>query len=146
MIDGAYLLRHKNATLDRFSRTAENIELVKRLTSSHGAATFASWQFNRDASKKFNQKNKADVGIDDIGYSDAIGQISSVVLAVFPSGEETKQTREIWVKKGRNGEHGQWTVDWNFQTMDFSQVHPEVKAEDKDDGDFPMDLVTPGFL
>jgi replicative DNA helicase len=132
MIDGAYLVRHKNAKLDRFNRTAENVELIKRHSSSLHACTFASWQFNREASKKKHPKDKAEVTIDEIGYSDAIGQISSIVLGLFQSdGVANIPKRDIRLLKGRNGEIGQFSVAWNFQMMDFSQVAPTLKDENK---------------
>ena len=39
VIDGGYLVRHKNKKLDRFNRVAENCELMKIATESLGTAT-----------------------------------------------------------------------------------------------------------
>jgi replicative DNA helicase len=133
IIDGAYLVRHKNAKLDRFNRAAENAELIKRYTIDLNACTFASWQFNREATKKISKKHKEDVGIEDIWCSDAIGQISSIVLGLFQAESvATMPKRDIRVLKGRNGEIGQFRVAWEFQTMNFSQTDPELKQENKE--------------
>ena len=124
-IDGAYLMRHKNTKLDRFTRAAENVELMKRACTDLDQMCFGSWQFNRAAVK---DKKKGEKGaLEDIGYSDAIGQISSIVLGLFQEeGVETMEKRQIKVLKGRNGEVGQFDVNWDFINMDFSSVDKPV--------------------
>jgi DnaB-like helicase C terminal domain len=124
-IDGAYLLRHKNIRLDRYTRVAENIEMIKRSTSDCEIPTVASYQFSRTATKN---KKKGEVGdLDDIGYSDAIGQISTIALGLFQDDSvETLEGRVVRVLKGRNGEIGQFKINWDFQTMDFSEIEETV--------------------
>lgn len=126
-IDGAYLLRHRNSKLDRFTRAAENVELIKRFCTDLETMAFCSWQFNREASKK-QKKGKGDQGdLEDIGYSDAIGQISSIALSLFQEDSvETMKHRKVQVMKGRNGEVGQFSIAWDFITMTFHQTHPLV--------------------
>lgn len=122
LLDGAYLARHKNPRLDRFTRVAENVELMKRYGTDMEIPTFASWQFNREASKKVIMKG-GKAGLEDIGFSDAIGQISSIVCGLMQEeGVETMQKRSVDVLKGRNGEIGQFAVNWLFSTMNFQQV------------------------
>jgi len=122
LIDGAYLLKHKNTRLDRYTRVAENVELMKQASTGLEIATAASWQLNRDAAKNA-KKTGQQAGLEDIGYSDAIGQISSVVLALMQEeGIETMMQRRIDVLKGRNGEVGQFSIWWDFMTMNFDQV------------------------
>lgn len=126
-IDGAYLVRHTNARLDRFTRVAENVELFKRYTGDLGKTTFASWQLSREAEKKNKTGQKQEASLADIGYSDAIGQISSIVLGMFQEeGVETMMQRQIRVMKGRNGEVGQFSIGWDFTGMNFHQVDPVV--------------------
>jgi len=127
-IDGAYLLRHKNPKLDRYTRVAENVELMKRYVTDLDMSTFASWQFNRNGSQKGKKKGE-EATLDDIGYSDAIGQVSSIVLGLFQEeGIETMNQREIKVLKGRNGEVGGFKINWNFNIMDFSYVNEKEVA------------------
>lgn len=128
IVDGAYLLRHKNLRLDRYTRVAENVEAIKRYTTDLELPTFCSWQFNRAASQK---KNGEKAGLEDIGYTDAIAQISSIVLALMQEeGIETMVHRTVDVMKGRNGETGQFKINWDFIKMDFTQVTDEqVTAE-----------------
>lgn len=126
LIDGGYLLRHRNPRLDRYTKVAENVEAMKRFSTDLEVPTFASWQFNRDSTKK---KKGEKAGLEDIGYTDAIGQISSIVLGLMQEeGVETMQSRLLDVLKGRNGEIGQFRVNWDFINMDFTQV---VEGESK---------------
>lgn len=120
-IDGAYLMRHKNSKLDRYTRAAENVELMKRHCTDLETTCFSSWQFNREAVKG---KKKGEVaGLEDIGYTDAIGQVSSIVLGLFQEdGVETMKSRQVKVLKGRNGEIGQFSINWDFTNMVFDQV------------------------
>jgi replicative DNA helicase len=135
LIDGAYLVRHSNPRLDRFVRAAENIELMKRYTTEQGKSVFTSWQFNRNAShkKKSASQGGDDVGLEDIGYTDAIGQISSMVLGLFQEeGIETMKSRKIRVLKGRNGEVGQFIINWDFIHMHFDQLEPAADGEEEE--------------
>ena len=118
-IDGAYLLQHPKAK-DRYARVAENLDLLKKNVAPI-APTVASWQFNRGASKK--KKEGEDPDLEDIGYSDAIGQHSSLVLGLFEAGSvETLNLRRVKVLKGRSGETGEFMINFRFDTMDFSEV------------------------
>src|SRR5579884_542083 len=75
-IDGAYLLSHPKER-DRYIRVAENATLIKKELASL-CPVVCSWQLSREAAKK----KVKDVGLEDIGYSDAIGQLSSLVLSL----------------------------------------------------------------
>jgi len=121
VIDGAYLCRHKNSRLDRFQRAAENCEIMKRYTEDLGVVTFSSWQFNREAAKKKGQEK---AGLEDIGYTDAIGQISSIVLGMFQEdgNVDSIATKKIRVMKGRGGEVGEFDIHWDFDKMNFAQI------------------------
>jgi replicative DNA helicase len=115
-IDGAYLLTHPTER-DRFQRVAENADLIKKELTPL-CPVFCSWQFNRDGAKK----KVKDVGLEHIGYSDAIGQISSVVLGLFEEDSSgTAKQRLVRILKGRNGESGKFATHWNFDSMDFSE-------------------------
>lgn len=128
-IDGAYLMRSKNPKLNKFDRVADNVELMKQLASDNEQSCVASWQFNRVASQKMEKKTTK-VGLEDIGYSDAIGQISTVALALLQEeGVDTLETRTIDVMKGRNGEIGKFEVNWLFNVMDFSQLGSQKHAK-----------------
>ena len=95
---------------------------MKKGSGAGGFATFASWQFNRKSLEKDSKKGQKP-GVEDIGMSDAIGQISSIVLGLMQEdGVETLTSRRVTVMKGRNGEVGGFNVRWDFQKMDFRQL------------------------
>lgn len=119
-IDGAYLVKHPTEK-DRFRRVAENAELIKQELAPL-APTVCSWQFAKSASKK-NVKKGEKVTVDDIGYTDAIAQVSSLVLGMFE--EESVSTikqRRLEVLKGRNGEVGSFITQWDFEHMNFDEI------------------------
>jgi len=122
VIDGAYLLTHPTER-DRFRRVAENASLIKQHICDL-APTACSWQFARPVkSPAGNGKKQPQTG-DEIGYTDAILQLSSLALGLMqPESAETIKQREVSILKGRNGETGSFTVNWNFDwTTDFSEV------------------------
>jgi replicative DNA helicase len=124
-VDGAYLLRSTNSRLGRYERVAENAELLKKMAHNAGIPCVPSWQFNREASKK-NKKSEV-MGLEDIAYSDVIGQISSIVLGLFEEDAlqlQELKSRRVMILKGRSGEAGEFTINWKFNTgiLDFSEV------------------------
>lgn len=122
VIDGAYLLRHADPRLDRYRRVEVNVELVKRRASDFGIPVVQSYQFNRQAVQK--QKSQGGYGgLEDIAFSDSIGQISSVVLGMFEDESvETVESRQIHVLKGRKGQTGTFRIHWRFDIMDFGEI------------------------
>ena len=127
-IDGAYLLRHDNSQLNRYQRVAENMDMLKDLAMRLDIPIVLSWQFNRDAAKKFKKKGDETPDLEDIGYSDAIGQHSSIVMGLLQ--EENLATinkRKIHILKGRGGEQGQFTVAWDFVTSKFGEKDDTIE-------------------
>jgi replicative DNA helicase len=125
-IDGAYLLRHPQARTI-YDRVAMNMEMIKgELAEQLDIPAFATFQFSREASKlKKGQKP----GLEHIGYSDTIGQISSIVLGLFQedddSNAELMNERQVHVLAGRNGESGEFSTRWDFDSVDFSEIEPD---------------------
>ena len=144
IIDGAYLLRHHNVRLARHDRINTNVEDIKSfLAEALNIPVVQTFQFNREAMKK---KSFEDVGLENIAGSDAIGQLSSVVLGLFEEESiETKLKRVVRVMKGRNGETGEFTINWRFggfgikqddddhdvfNIMNFTEILPEEVSTD----------------
>ena len=118
-VDGAYLLKNPKVK-DRYQRVAENADLLKTWIANEIGPCCCSWQFARSASKK---KKGEETDLSDIAYSDAIGQVSSLVLGLFEEESvETLAQRKVKVLKGRHGETGEFLTNWKFDTMDFSEV------------------------
>lgn len=127
-IDGAYLVGNQNKRLDRFSRVAENSRLFKsELSTNLKIPLTLTYQFNRDAAKKMKQSkgdNKAD--LEDIGFSDEIGQISSLVMAIQKNADVSSLNHKfVNILKGRNGETGGFEIWWDFRRMNFKEYIPD---------------------
>ena len=111
-IDGAYLLRCENSRLQRHDRINTNVEDIKMMLAEQlNIPVVQSFQFNREMVGKSSE----DVDLAHIAGSDAIGQLSSVVLGLFEEDSiETAVQRKIRVLKGRNGEQGEFNINWRF--------------------------------
>ena len=121
-IDGGYLLKHRDMRMDRYRRVAENVDLLKGTAIQLDVPITASWQFSKEQKKK--QKKNADKtpDLEDIGYSDAIAQHSSLVLGLVQNeAVDTLQQRKVFIMKGRDGQIGQFNINWNMLTSDFSE-------------------------
>lgn len=126
-IDGAYLLRGATKILSRWERLTENAERMKSdLAEALDIPVVVSYQFNREVKKGMKAEN---VGLDNIAYTDALGQLSSVVLGMLQ--EESVETlirRRIEVLKGRSGEQGHFNINWRFDEgpdyMNFTEILP----------------------
>lgn len=121
MVDGAYLLKHPDTRLGRYQRVAENTDVLKEAAGALDVGIMATWQLNREAEKK--SAKGQEVGLSDIGYSDAIGQISTGVLMMNDEDSaETLTQRRVELAKGREGEEGEFRVGWNFETMELGEL------------------------
>lgn len=111
-IDGAYMLKGANPRAQRYERVNQNCEDVKMLAEELNIPIVQTFQFNRGMTKK---KDIEEVDLEDIAGSDAIGQLSSLVLGTFQDENiETKLARRIRILKGRNGEQGEFLINWRF--------------------------------
>lgn len=128
-IDGAYLLRHSNTRLQRHDKINTNVELVKSLLADElNIPVTQTFQFNREAASK---KSQGDIGLENIAGSDAIGQLSSAVLGLFEQETiETKLKKQIRLLKGRNGEQGEFTINWRFGGFGIKQDHDDYNVND----------------
>ena len=128
-VDGAYLLSHPDRRLNRYQKVAENLDLLKNWTQRAGVMLATSWQFKRGSGKSGADE---EAELDDIGYSNAVAEFSTVVLGLLspPKSVSEMKQRTVTVMKGRNGEAGKFKVHFDFQTMNFEEVEEaEVKAD-----------------
>lgn len=127
-VDGAYLTEHPDKRFDMSKRVNANAMLFKRRALELGIPFFLSYQFNRDV-EKLNQKKDGGKkkGLSNVMWSDSVAQISSVVLGLFEEESvETLIARTVEVLKGRKGQIGSLRQNWNFQTMDFTEIKDEA--------------------
>jgi len=123
-VDGAYMLVPDEKKYQKHEMIADSIQgLKQRIAGDIGTPVVTSYQFNREQTKA------KQTGTEHIGGSDAIGQIASIVLGLSGDDDDSKPSNHEPVKtvdviKGRNGETGEFKINWKFNTwpyMDFSQ-------------------------
>ena len=120
LLDGAYLMKHPTEK-DRYRRVAENMDMIK-MDLAPIAPTICAWQFSREAKKL---KQGEEPRLDHIGYSDTIGQHSSLVLGLFE--EESVETESPSPRvRAATAEAGSFYTKWDFEmTCDFSEWKEE---------------------
>lgn len=106
---------------------AENADLIKKSVANAVCPVVASWQLNREASKKNKGlkggETSEEPSLDDLAYADAIGQVSSLVLGLYkhPDPNEKSQ-RLVRILKGRSGELGEFFINWDHHAMRFNEI------------------------
>lgn len=128
-VDGAYMLKHPDLRKPKHERNTDNIEAMKRdIATALDLAMFCSWQFNRDATKL---KVGEVPGPEHVGGGDGIPNTSSVMLGLFAGDQADTAAqltkRRVNILKGRDGERGQFDIDWDFFGMGFGEFDPTVK-------------------
>lgn len=131
LVDGAYLLRHPNPKVSKWDRLTDNAEWLKqRVATDLDIPVVCSYQLSREAAKKA-KKNGEVSGLEDIYGTDAIGQLSTMVMGLFEDDSpETLVRRKVEILKGRNGETGQFYINWDFMKMDFHEWSEEEETAD----------------
>jgi replicative DNA helicase len=115
-VDGAYLLRSKNKNQAKWERVSETAEFLKLVASEFGIPVISTYQFNRKGP-----------GLGNIGYSDAVGQLASIVIGIEEDEESSQtkwgaqQTKLITLYKGREGERGQIRIVYDMEHMKIRQ-------------------------
>lgn len=129
-VDGAYLLGSNDKKLNKWDMQAENArQLKQRVATDLGIPVVASYQLSKGSAKE-KKKSKTPVtnGMEDVYGSDEMAQLSTVMLGLFDNEDaiEAKRTRKVEILKGRNGETGSFTINWDFSArMDFSEYVAE---------------------
>lgn len=130
-VDGAYLLDHADKRLNRWDKQAESARLLKkRIATGVGVPCVASYQLSKKSAKdsKGQPKGSEATGMEDVHGSDEMAQLSTVMVGLFDNEKdiEAKVQRTLKILKGRNGESGEFTINWDFSAkMDFSEKVPE---------------------
>lgn len=126
LIDGLYLLK----PLDwrggaRWERVTAVVEELHDSAQRWKLPFIATTQFSRTAARK---KKKDKGTLEDIGFSDAIGQFADLVLSLNRDADLEVAKKMLWkCLKGREHEKIDFVTWWDLDTMNF-----EVSAEDGD--------------
>lgn len=142
VVDGAYLIEQEGKYSKSFhEKIKDSCEgMKKRVASLKNIPVVLSYQFNRDAAKL---KPDEKASLEHIGGSDAIGQISSIVIGLFQGDEKgnTIKKKVISILKGREGEQGDFDIHWkfhNYPSMCFDEI---TEAEYTDEMNEEMDNI-----
>lgn len=117
-IDGVYLL-HPSAkgVLKRIERVGEVFDELKGVNIASNIPFVTTTQLNRQAGK-----DGKDASLETIGFSDAIGTHSSIVVALKhgPS-VNPRESRTFEFMKGREGEIGSVSCHFKFAPLNFDE-------------------------
>jgi replicative DNA helicase len=116
-VDGAYMLRSRTRTQQRWERVAETAEVLKRIATEFSIPVIGSYQFNR----------RGPGSLGNIAFSDAVGQLASIVLGI--SDEDASPDEDYLLEsykivqliKGREGERGAIRVLYDMRRMRIRQ-------------------------
>jgi len=126
-IDGIYMLRSAKSGKNspKSDRTNDVLDDIKQITIDSNIPVIAASQLNRAAGK-----SGKDASLETIGYTDAIGTHSSIVVAIKEgsSGHE-KDRRTLGVMKGREGETGDFEINFKFAPTNMDELTDAEIAE-----------------
>jgi replicative DNA helicase len=128
-LDGTYLVHPSvKQAMKRIERVGEVFDELKGLTISSNRPIINTMQFNRQAGK-----DGKDGSLENIGFTDAVGMHSSLVIGLkMGPTENPRASRTMEFLKGREGEIGQVHMNFKFAPVDMSELFV-----DNDDGTTP---------
>ena len=128
LIDSAYLMEDDQGAKDDWLRVAHITRDLKKLAKRSKKPIFINTQADKNTSKKTGPE------LGSIMYTQAIGQDSDNVLALFRD-EVMINDREMGLKvlKQREGTLGKMTLNWDFDHMNFSEIYMEQTDDNADD-------------
>lgn len=125
LIDGAYLMIDDMGAKDDWLRVTNIWRGLKRIAKSKDIPIFVNTQTDSTTSKKTG------AGLENIGFSKAIGHDSDIVLTLFRD-EQMIEDREAKIKllKHREGSLGSLMMAWDFKEMNFQEIYSEYDKSD----------------
>lgn len=134
LVDGAYLMEDEQGAKDDWLRVTHITRDLKRIAKNWHIPILINTQADQNTSKKTGPS------LGDIKYSQAIGQDSDNILALFRD-EVMINDNEMGVRvlKQREGVLGKAIINWDFDTMNFKSIYSESVAGDSLDEDSEED-------
>lgn len=132
LVDGAYLMEDEQGAKDDWLRVTHITRDLKKIAKNWHIPIMINTQADQNTSKKTGPS------LGDIKYSQAIGQDSDNILALFRD-EIMINDNEMGVRvlKQREGVLGKAIINWNFNIMNFKSIY-----SDSDSGDFDNEDAT----
>lgn len=123
-IDGAYLMEDEQGAKDDWLRVTHITRDLKKIAKKWHIPVFINTQADQNTSKKTGP------GLGDIKYSQAIGQDSDNILALFRD-EIMLNDSEMGIRvlKQREGVLGKAIINWDFHNMNFSGIYSEKEGD-----------------
>lgn len=120
-IDGVYLMQPSvKRSMQKVERVSEIFDELKQMTIAHDVPVVVTTQFNRQAGKKGKEGS-----LENIAFTDAISTHSSLVLSVAEGrggASEAAGKRVVKFLKGREGEEGEFEINYKFAPIDFTEI------------------------
>lgn len=125
LIDGVYLMEDDQGAKDDWLRVAHITRDLKRLTKRLKVPILINTQADKNTSKKVGPN------LEDIMYTQSIGQDSDNVIALYRD-ELMINDKEMGIKvlKQREGTLSKVLINWDFSCMDFSDIYHEEPSSD----------------
>lgn len=129
LIDGVYLMEDEQGAKDDWLRVTHITRDLKKVAKNWHIPIFANTQADKNTSKKTGPE------LGSIMYSQAIGQDSDNVLALFRD-EVMINDREMGIKvlKQREGVLGKVLIQWDFNRMNFDSIYSEDTTGGSEEG------------
>lgn len=132
-IDGVYLLQPSSVAKNapRHERITYVFDELKGLNLEMNIPFVVTTQFNRAAGKGGKEGS-----LETIGYTDAIGTHSSVIIGLKEGPTDNPRNSRTWdFLKGREGEQGQVHFNFRFAPLDMSEILFNAETGQPDTGD-----------
>ena len=128
VIDSAYLMPDDRGAKDDWLRVAHITRDLHNVAGSKHIPIIISVQ----ADSNSNVKTGPELG--NAKYAKAIEEDSDVVMSMFQSAE-MRGDKQMLIKilKNREGGINNITMNWDFDTMEFSAIHQDDKGGDEED-------------
>lgn len=129
VIDGPHLMKPTNAgrSLSRTERITAVMDEIKALTLEVDRPFLVATHLNR-----VSGRGGTDASLENIGYTDAIGTHSSIVVALkFGPTNNPRASRWLEFLKGREGESGRFAINFKFAPLDMDEFTPEEQAAEQ---------------
>jgi hypothetical protein len=126
-IDGVYLMgtEGKFKKGGRYDIAADVFDYLKQMTITHARPIVVTTKFAKAAGKSGEEGS-----LENIGYTDAVGTHSSIVIGLKEGEAPAQDTeRRAVVLKGREGEEGTYRLSFSFKPMNFNEVNARPEAD-----------------
>jgi replicative DNA helicase len=144
IVDASYLLTPERKTSSLRENLVEVVNDLKKIAIDLNRPLLHTVQFNREAVIPAPRRRRhrelgedpqdpgatAHLGLHKIAETDAIAANASIVLALSRP-RDGENRRYYTILKGREGERGQWLINYDFNGMNFDEVAPTLDPQEQ---------------